>query len=353
MTSSSPPPEGQPPHPEALARTFIAHGDMQSALAVCACWRRREPDDQRVDEVEEEARSAPRSTASPPILDQKLAERYVQDGYLEEALLIYQRLAFFSDIDRDTSERINLLGNFLAFSPPDSAPDQVLKAEEQLAQRRLAVALLIYHEIASQHPELEYAERRRDQLKELVSDDPYASSREVSELGDTIAVDSQKDEDESTESGGPRPRKRRFGARTQRDLDIPSNVRNAATEKEAKEWEESEEFVDPLDDTQQIDRNDVPGLTMPKVEQARRQDEEALVNALSSTILAPTPLDTPFSTTPVEEDDDDLPDDKTAEIEPERLSQGFGDPTVDDRATTQEQPDASGVIVRQIRIIEG
>lgn len=355
--TSSPPPEEQPPHPEVLARIFIAHGDVQSALAVCACWRHRDPDEQRIDEVELEARAAPRTTTTPPTLDQQLAERYLQDGYLEEALLIYQRLAFFSDIDQPISERINLLGNFLAFELPDTAPDQLLQAEEQLSQRRLAVALLIYHEIASKNPDLEYAERRRDQLKELVHDDPFASTRDVNELGDTIAAAPLEDDEESRESGSPPPKKRRrFGARTMRDMDIPSHVQNASQDQtggESGDDRSSSEFVDPLEDTQQMDRNDVPALVVSRNEQTRRRDEDALADALAGTVRVPSPLDAPFTPASGESDDEDIADEKTAEVEPERLSRGFGDPDVDERATTQERADASGVIVRRIQIIEG
>ena len=81
----------QAPSPEALARLLLEHGEPEHALRVCASWRRRSPNDPRVHAVEMEARRSVHPQRPLP-LDRAIAERFVQHGYLAEALEIYRIL---------------------------------------------------------------------------------------------------------------------------------------------------------------------------------------------------------------------------------------------------------------------
>lgn len=253
------------PHPEALARFMIENGDPDAALEVCEIWRGHDPSDPRIAQIEEEAQAAVPIAEGPIPLDVTDAERFVQAGFLHEALFIYRRLSAetWLEPDPEIRARVDLLCQILEFEPPDDASPKVYEAEEQIRQRRLPLALLAYHELAEENPADEMVHQRRGQLRALIMDMPSSvRAEEVAALGDTVndtaaASPAQRarqqrrairtvpdeppagmDEDEPEDRSGSRRRQR---ARTEVDLSLVERFRRqgeAPTEREIRVPEE-------------------------------------------------------------------------------------------------------------------
>jgi hypothetical protein len=230
---------GEAPSPRTLAETFIDAGDAHAALAVCAAWRARDPDDAEISAVEAAARQAGAAQGPAPSLDGALAERLARHGYLGEALVVLDRVA---GADEHLRRRAALLRDVLAYSLPPGAPRIQASAEAQVTQRRLRVAVAMYRELCNERPDADEPRARLARLEELLRWVGPAADRPVRvahALSDAV----------ERPAPPPPPGRRRLPIHTDLSLEVPRAVReDGATRASAVEW------IDPLDDTQRLDR---------------------------------------------------------------------------------------------------
>lgn len=313
------PPDNRAAHPQALVNLFLEAGDGPAALEVLSTWQRREPNHPVIGALETHARSLGGSPPQPIPPDDALARGLIDRGYLEEALILYRRLARSPAADPQVHDMVEQLGAFLDYVHPIDAPRLQLDAEAQIQQGRLTVALAMYHELCEQAPQLTDAARRHDALAQLVG-------------ASQVRARSGSQRESNTFSGAPTGeievhspvKKRRYPAVTERDIPVRTSSLEEVPDALDLDDDDGDPWIDPLEDTQQLNPDALSNT-----------DGEQPHQSMAQTLLA-TPDQLPPQPPAAAEE---LPEDERP-TEP---------PAADD---LQLDNDRQGVLIRRIVVIK-